>query len=480
MTITVVFDPPLPSDSTATFNTKAFATLGDLNVWSTEANALATDANTDAATATTQAGTATTQAGIATTQADTATTQAGIATTGANTATTQAGIATTKAGEALTSANNAAASAAAAAISAGSVTPLETQTLAAASKATPVDADLIPIVDSAASNVLKKLTWANLKATIPDAVGFRNRIINGDMRIDQRNAGAAQTITAAAALAYTVDRFYAYCTGANVTGQQVAGSSQSQKRYQFTGAASVTAIGFGTRLEARNTYDLNSQTVTISADLANSLLTTVTWTLFRATTTDDTFGTLASPTVTQVATGTFTVNSTVTRYSAQVAVTAASTTGLQLVLSVGAQTSGTWTIGNVQLELGSTATTFEQRPYGVELALCQRYYYRTAPTVNGPFGTSANVSTTLTDATMPLPVRMRIAPTSLEQSGAAGDYGMSYASTIGTCTSVPTFASSTSDSVRTRFTIGAVLTVGWASIPYAVNTNGYLAWSAEL
>lgn len=209
--------------------------------------------------------------------------------------------------------------------------------------------------------------------------GFRNRIINGDMRIDQRNAGASQTITAAAALAYTVDRFYAYCTGANVTGQQVAGSGNSQNRYQFTGAASVTAIGFGTRLEAKNTYDINSQTVTIEADLANSLLTTVTWTLYRATTIADTFGTLASPTVTQIATGTFTVNSTVTRYNAQVSVPAAATTGLQLVLSVGAQTSGTWTIGNVQLELGSTATTFEQRPIGTELALCQRYYQTSYP-----------------------------------------------------------------------------------------------------
>lgn len=213
-------------------------------------------------------------------------------------------------------------------------------------------------------------TWQ----TSSGSSGLRNRIINGGITIDQRNAGVAQTITAAAALAYTVDRFYAYSTGANVTGQQVAGSLQSQKRYRFTGAASVTAIGFGTRLEAVNTYDLNNKTVTISADIANSLLTTVTWNLYRATTTDDTFGTLAAPTVTSVGTGTFTVTSTVTNYNAQVTLPTAAITGLQLVFTVGAQTSGTWTIGNVQLELGSVATPFEQRPYGMELALCQRYY----------------------------------------------------------------------------------------------------------
>ena len=40
MTISVVFDPPLPSDNPTDFNTKAFALLGDLNTWSTQANAL--------------------------------------------------------------------------------------------------------------------------------------------------------------------------------------------------------------------------------------------------------------------------------------------------------------------------------------------------------------------------------------------------------------------------------------------------------
>jgi hypothetical protein len=205
------------------------------------------------------------------------------------------------------------------------------------------------------------------------AVGFRNRIINGDMRIDQRNAGASQTFTAAAALAYSVDRFYGYCTGANATGARVAGTAPNEFAYRFTGAASVTAIGFGTRLEATNTIDLAGSTATLSVQLANSLLTTVTWTAYYATTADA-FGTLASPTRTQIATGTFTVTSTLTTYSAQISVPSAATTGIEIVFTVGAQTSGTWTIDNVQLEAGSTATDFERRPIGTELALCQRYY----------------------------------------------------------------------------------------------------------
>ena len=203
--------------------------------------------------------------------------------------------------------------------------------------------------------------------------GMRNRIINGDMATDQRNAGAAQTFTAAAAFAYSVDRWYGYCTGANVTGQQIAGATAGQFRYRFTGAASVTGIGFGQRIEQLNSTDLASTTATLSVDLANSLLTSVTWTAFYATTAD-TFGTLASPTRTQIATGTFTVNSTVTRYSTNISVSGAATTGIEIVFTVGAQTSGTWTIGNVQLEPGTVATPFEQRSYGQELALCQRYF----------------------------------------------------------------------------------------------------------
>ncbi len=206
---------------------------------------------------------------------------------------------------------------------------------------------------------------------------LRNKIINGGMNIDQRNAGASQTITAAAALAYTVDRWYAYCTGANVTGQQVTSTgttaSPSQNAYRFTGAASVTAIGFGQRIEAVNCYDLANTTATLSVLLANSVLTTVTWTAYYANTAN-TFGTLASPTVTQIATGTFTVSSTLTQYTTNISIPAAATTGIQILFTVGAQTSGTWTIGNVQLEAGAAATPFERKTYSEQYAQCQRYY----------------------------------------------------------------------------------------------------------
>lgn len=227
--------------------------------------------------------------------------------------------------------------------------------------------------------------------SLASAVGtgfFRNRLINGAFSVDQRNAGASQTITAGAALAYTVDRWYAYCTGANVTGQRVQGASANRYRYQFTGAASVTAIGFAQRIEAQNSVDFAGQIATLSVELANSLLSTVNWTAYYANTTDA-FGTLASPTRTQIASGSFNVTSTASRYYTQISIPSNATSGIEIVFSVGAQTSGTWLIGEPQLELGSVDTPFERRQYGEVLSLCRRYYeqsdnlssYAGAPTV---------------------------------------------------------------------------------------------------
>ena len=227
---------------------------------------------------------------------------------------------------------------------------------------------------------LTKIDADGLNSNVFNVVGpFRNRFINGGMTIAQRATSAtvtAGTTVPTASTGYpSVDRWYVYSTGANVTAAQVAGSGAVKNRLQITGAASVTAVGVGQRIEVANSYDLAGSNVTLGVDLANSLLTTVTWTAYYATTAD-TFGTVGTPTKTSIATGTFTVTSSVTRYTVNIAIPAAATTGVEVVFTVGAQISGTWTIGNVQLELGLVSSTFESRTYGQELALCQRYYQR--------------------------------------------------------------------------------------------------------
>ena len=255
-----------------------------------------------------------------------------------------------------------------------------------------------------------RVTTASTSSITTGYTGFRNRIINGDMRIDQRNAGASQSI-AAASPSYTVDRWIVRPTGGTVTGQRVAGTGATQYVYQITGGASVTQLQFEQRIEASNSYDLAGSNVTISANISNSLLTTANWILYYANSTDN----FSANTL--ISSGNWTVSSTISRYSATVAIPSAATTGLYLIIYVGAQTSGTFVIGNVQLEAGSTATDFERRPYGTELALCQRYYQGNLS--NGSEGVSGNAIFRGNSATasgtfyywMTFPVTMRAAPT---------------------------------------------------------------------
>jgi len=201
-------------------------------------------------------------------------------------------------------------------------------------------------------------------------VSFRNRIINGQMQIAQRatSGTSGSSVPTTTATYPSIDRWYAYATGATVTVAQVAGTVPIKNNLAVTGAASVTAVGVGQRIEQLNSYDLAGSTATLSVNISNTLLTTVTWTASYATSAD------TWSAKTQIATGTFTVTSTLTNYTANISIPSAATTGIEILFTVGAQISGTWTIGNVQLEAGSTASPFEYRSYGTELVLCQRYY----------------------------------------------------------------------------------------------------------
>jgi hypothetical protein len=198
---------------------------------------------------------------------------------------------------------------------------------------------------------------------------FKNRLINGWMQIAQRaTSGTSGSAVPTTAPTYpSVDRWYAYATGATVTVAQVAGSGAIKNNLQATGAASVTAIGIGQRIEQSNCYDMAGSTATLSVNISNSLLTTVTWTANYATSAD------TWSAKTQIATGTFTVTSTLTNYTANISIPAAATTGIEILFTVGAQTSGTWVIGNAQLEKGNAATTFDYRSNVAEFQLCQRY-----------------------------------------------------------------------------------------------------------
>jgi len=154
---------------------------------------------------------------------------------------------------------------------------------------------------------------ASTQNTAATGFGFKNRIINGAMMIDQRNAGASQTLTAGAS-AYTLDRWKAYGTGANFTVQRVAGSGQFQYAARITGASSNTLIQYYTRIESLNCYDLAGQTVTLSCTLKASTNTTCVVYFDYATATDNFASTTA------ITNTTFNVTTTATQFTKTFAV----------------------------------------------------------------------------------------------------------------------------------------------------------------
>ena len=246
---------------------------------------------------------------------------------------------------------------------------------------------------------------------------IRNRIINGAMKIDQRNAGASQTFTAAAALAYCVDSYYGFCTGANITGQRIT-LANAQNRYRLTGLAAVTSIGFGQRIESFNCMDLAGVNASLQVKLSSSSLTAVTWTAYYANTAD-TFGTLAAPTRTQFATGQFTINTVEATYSAQMAIPAGATTGIEIVFTGGALLAAqTLTIGDVQFEAGNISTPFENNNIEVITAKCQRYYFRTLDLYT--VQSNADSAGRQLVSTYNFPVTMRAVPTGLTGGYSAG------------------------------------------------------------
>jgi len=238
---------------------------------------------------------------------------------------------------------------------------------------------------------------------------MRNRIINGAMVIDQRNAGASVTATNNT---YCLDRWNMNSSvgGSYYTVQQNAGSVTPPVGFtNYLGVTSVNTISVsGTdsftinqRIEGFNLADLgwgtaNAKTITLSAWVRSSLTGTFggaisnaaldrsypfsysipvanTWTQISVTIAGDTTGTWSATNTT----GMFVwfglgVGSTFSGTAgAWAGAGYRSATGATSVVGTN---GATFYITGVQLEVGTQATSFEYRQYGTELALCQRYF----------------------------------------------------------------------------------------------------------
>jgi hypothetical protein len=276
--------------------------------------------------------------------------------------------------------------------------------------------------------------------------GMRNRIINGAMPVSQYYGSTDTAVTATTQ--YMIDRWRSIeITDGAMSVQQsttsTAGFNNSMKFTVTTADASLSAgqlCGFNQFIEGYNTADLgwgtaNASTVTLSFWVRSSLTGTFAG-AFRNSATDRTYifnytinsaNTFEYKTITvagdtsgtwdktngagidvifSLGTGT-TYQGTAGSWQASAAF---NTSG---AVSVIGTLNATFYITGVQLEKGSTATSFDYRTYTNELQLCQRYFYRVTGATGGysTFGAGQAMSTTQGRISVHYPVTMRTTPT---------------------------------------------------------------------
>jgi len=346
---------------------------------------------------------------------------------------------------------------------------------------------------------------------------MKNRIINGAMVIDQRNAGASVTVNNGSSNFFITDRWFANGENSDgvFTGQQVTTAPTGfNNSLQFTVTTADASIGatqgytFRQRIEGFNFADCgwgtaNAKTITISFWVRSSLTGTFGGSLFNGNgdrsyafsfsiSSANTFE-YKTVTIAGDTTGTWsTTNGTALNlvFSLGVGSTYKGTAGswgstLYLAptgsVNLISTLNATFFLTGVQLEVGSTATSFDYRPYGTELALCQRYYYKIKSTGIGiDFALGYALSSTAYRDITAFPVSMRTVPSSLEQTGTASDYSIRAPGGTVTCSAVPFYYGGTVNTALTEYTVSSGLTTGQGSSSRFPNTTSYVAWSAEL
>jgi hypothetical protein len=275
--------------------------------------------------------------------------------------------------------------------------------------------------------------------------GFKNRIINGGMGIDQRNNGASITPTTTGT--YSVDRWRCGLSVASkYSAQQSAtaptgfinsllitstssysvGSAETFNLTQYIEGYNIADLGWGTANASTVTLSFwvySSLTGTFAGSLRNnnldraypftySISSSNTWTKISLTIAGDTTGTWATNNNAGIAV-TFSLGSGSTYNGTAGTWQSGNLLSVSGSVSVVGTNAATWYITGVQLEVGSTATSFDYRPYGTELQLCQRYYMRWQnpnSSYNTPLTSGTFFTTTSVYAPIPFQVSMRTAP----------------------------------------------------------------------
>jgi hypothetical protein len=330
------------------------------------------------------------------------------------------------------------------------------------------------------------------------------------MMIDQRNAGASVT---PADSQYMVDRWIYFSTqGSKATAQQSSTAPAGfTKSLAFTSSSSYSVLSgdyflCNQKIEGLNVGDLawgtaSAATVTVSFWVRSSLTGTF-------------GGYVANGSLNRSYSFSFTINAANT-FEYKTVTIAGDTTGtwptdnsacIYLGFSLGAgsgksTTAGSWGstwypsvtgatsvvgtngatfyITGVQLEKGSTATSFDYRPYGTELALCQRYYQYIGKTSSGNdvFASGFTTGTSFYGIGF-LKTTMRSAPT-LSYTGSISDLTWTYPGTLFTVTGI-SGSTTNPDSYFINLNSATAATSGWAAYARVTTSSTALTFSSEL
>jgi len=349
------------------------------------------------------------------------------------------------------------------------------------------------------------------QATAATGFGFKNRIINGAQVINQRNATVTtgstfvtdrwqvDNISTSGSVSFaqntTAPAGFTYSLKITVTSADAAvGATDLIDFRQWIEGYNIADMGFGTSNSNYFTCSFwvnSSQTGTYGVSFRNSDSSRVyvstytvnsasTWEQKTVTIPVDTSGTWLTDNSRGLGIA-FTVmaGSNYQGTAGSWGTTNNRTTSAQANLL--ATNGATFYITGVQLEKGSTATSFDYRPYGTELALCQRYYYQingnsfVGTALYGMMGSGMVFTSTQADISIPLKVSMRSTPT-ISQSTTVIQVGGTLYSVTGIGD-----AGSTPNVVFARLSNAGPMTVGYgANFSSNNNTSGYFAASAEL
>jgi len=238
--------------------------------------------------------------------------------------------------------------------------------------------DLSPIqnqIDSIEADITSlnssvDLVEASVNQIPPRLESFRNKIINGDMQINQRGNGTA----IAGTFTYTTDRWYVYCVAAGCSYSQV--DTPTGKALEVIPDSGTVNQIIGQKIENVNCRKLANQTVIISGKVYIDDATGVTFNtnVYSAASTNVSYGS-------KVDFSSDLTSGEYVSFSEQVTLPADAVNGVEVDFSFLNAGGRTIRVTDFQFEEGPVATPFEQRPYGLELSLCQRYYEKSERSV---------------------------------------------------------------------------------------------------